>query len=184
DALKYYLQSLENYNEAGNKYGVALSFITIGQFYSRQSKYSSAIDSLNKGVALAREIGSKELIKDGYHNLADTYYHLPNPDSTYHYFNLFSKVKDTLLNEESSKEINEMQVQYETEKKDKEITQLNLESEKKKSEFVLLDKQRKIAELNFQNEQQQRQLITSENDRNKQSLMLADNLHKQQQDSI
>ncbi|HYV91437.1 MAG TPA: tetratricopeptide repeat protein [Chitinophagales bacterium] len=184
ESLKYNLKGLKISMEINDKYTLGHTYHSIGNAYSKLGSYDSALNNLYKGMFLGIEMADKELMAISYQDLAESYYQLHNLDSTYHYFNLYSAIKDTLLNEENSKQINEMQTKYETEKKDKEITVLNLENEKKQSSLALLDKQRKIAELNFQNEQQQRQLVTSENDRNKQSLLLAGNLHKQQQDSI
>ena len=64
-----------------------------------------------------------------YEEFANTFAAEKKFKSAYDYHKLFSDTKDSLLNEESSKQIAEMQTKYETEKKEQQITLLNKDRE-------------------------------------------------------
>ena len=147
-AEDYYQQCLYEYEKLGNKQGIAMSLGNIGQFYGQIGNNKKAIEYLQKTLKIAKEIGSKDLIKDAYLYIAENYSEMGEHPSTpllntpltllnrgdyfkkaYQYYQLYSQVKDTLLNEESSKQIAEMQTKYETEKKEKENQLLKKDKE-------------------------------------------------------
>ena len=128
-ALTYYFKSLEIHKELEDKLGTAEALNNISIIFSRQNDHRQAIKYQTKGLAIAKEIGAIKIIADGYKNLADAYSKSNNYKKAAEYLRFYASLKDTLFNEQSSKQIAEMQTKYETEKKVKEIELLKKENE-------------------------------------------------------
>ena len=73
-------------------------------------------------------------MKESYIGLSQLDSILGNWNSAYLYHKLYSKVKDSLFNEESNKQMTEMQTKYETGKKESEIKLLQKEQEVQRTE--------------------------------------------------
>ncbi|MBI2280535.1 MAG: tetratricopeptide repeat protein [Bacteroidetes bacterium] len=119
-ALNNYLQSLKIEEEIGSKEGIAASYTNIGVFYGEQGKFEESYHFLNKSLILSTEIGDKRGVKVVYYALSDLYNRQKNYQQAYNYYKLYSDTKDSLINEESSKQIAEMATKYETDKKEAE----------------------------------------------------------------
>ncbi|MBI3501956.1 MAG: tetratricopeptide repeat protein [Bacteroidetes bacterium] len=129
DALTNYLHSLNINQDIGSKQGMAAASINIGVVLTIEKKYIESQNYLDKGLKLANEIGEKEFIKEAYSGLSDLSAAKGDFKSAYDYHQKYSQIKDSILNEESSKQIAEMQTKYETEKKEQQITLLNKDKE-------------------------------------------------------
>lgn len=129
EAFDFFNKSLEIYTRRNDKNKIAFCYLNIASAYSQKLDYNSAIDYLNKALKIANEIGHKEFIKKCYEDLADSYFKLGKFKPAYENFKLFSEVKDSLFNEANAKSMNELQTKFETEKKENEITRLNLQSD-------------------------------------------------------
>ena len=66
EALKNHFAALKINEEIGDKEQMAYSCINIGDDYLNLKKYSEASRYLNKGLSLAKEIGSLSIIRDSY----------------------------------------------------------------------------------------------------------------------
>lgn len=128
-ALEIFRQSLEMKKALSDRQGESTTLNNMGLVYLKQSKSKEAIETFQQGLSIAREINSKEDMKSALLNLSDAYKQLNRFDSAYKYLTLHSFVKDSLLNEESHKQIAEMQTKYETEKKEQQIQLLNKDKE-------------------------------------------------------
>ena len=124
-ALEYDNLSLEIRKELGDKYSIAGSFSNIGNDYAAKNEFQTSIEYFNKAISLAREIQAKQVIENAFKGISDTYFAMKDFKSAYEYHQKYSELKDSLLNEESSKQIAEMQTKYETEKKEQQITIMN-----------------------------------------------------------
>lgn len=126
-ALNNFLKSLKIKKEIGAKQGIGIVDLNIGSTYIKQNKLEEAYHYLNQSLIISREIGDKEGVKEAYSFLSDLYNKKGDYKQAYEYHKLFSDIKDTLLNEESSKQITEMNTKYDSEKKDKELIKKDAE---------------------------------------------------------
>ncbi len=94
----------------------------------------SSLYYLNAGLKVAKEISAKDLMKDGYSNLSEIYEKKNNFKEALAHERLHSDIKDTLLNEENTRHMNEMQTKYETAEKDKQLIQQDAEITKQQAE--------------------------------------------------
>ena len=111
----------------------------------KQGKNDEAEIYLNRALRVAKEIESMPILKDAYENLAILYEKKGDYRSTYGYYELFSNIKDTLLNEKNSRRITEMSSKYATQKKQDEISLL-----RKNEDIQRLELQKKNNELTRQ----------------------------------
>lgn len=90
---------------------------------------AEAINVLEKGLVVARRIGYRSFELDSYSKLSELYDKSENSDKAYFYLKEFNKLNATIQQEKTQKRIEEFQVQYKTEQKDKEISNLALQNE-------------------------------------------------------
>ncbi len=139
EALEYSLASLRIAEEIGYKLAIAFSYLYIGNNYHLQGNYKDARKYLDDGLALSKEIGSKPQIQDNYKALSKLDSAEGNFAQALEHYKMYTLYKDSLFNEESNKKITLLKIQYETEKKDREIELLNKDKELQEQK---LEKQR------------------------------------------
>ena len=147
-ALFYFNKALIIYEKLEDNGGLAMVLGNIGEMYNKKGNYSKALEYHKRSLEIAIEIGDLFNIENGYKNFSVIYTNLNDYKNAYKYYQLYSEIKDSLFNEESSKQIAEMQTKYETEKKEKEIALLN--KEKKLQNVELAKKQAEVKKKNIQ----------------------------------
>ena len=143
-ALEYILDAIK-INEENNSGNAVLSrnYISAGLIYLKLSKIKEAIEYAEKGYEKAKLSEQKPILLNAYSALYWTYSKAENYEKAFHYFELYSDLKDALNNIENQKQINELDKQYQTEKKDKDNLLLSKQLEiqqiqSKQQQFFLL----------------------------------------------
>jgi serine phosphatase RsbU (regulator of sigma subunit) len=138
-ALDYQLQALELRKQFNNKKGQAISYGTIGKIYYKKGNRPEAIRFLKESIKYAGEVGYKVAEKDAYYFLSQIFEQENKPIESLKFFKLYSAIKDSLFNSESTEQIASMQAKFDYHKQEKEIE--------------LLRKENQISDLNFQQQQ-------------------------------
>lgn len=152
EALKSYTAAVKIFQETGVNDNLADAYINIGDILARQAaleknqetrnkKYIEAIQIINKGLSLARNTGAKENIKFGYRVLSDVYKGIYDYKKALEYNDLYVKIKDSIVNNETTRKLEQLRTQYEVEK--------SVEEEKIKNQAALAEQK---AELKRKNE--------------------------------
>jgi signal transduction histidine kinase len=141
EALQYYNEVLKIVGSSQDDSHVAVVLTNIGSVYLKQANATKAIDLFNKALIIAKKINFKELVSNIYLNLSDSYSELNNFKKSLDFYKLFTAYKDSVFNEENSKQINELSAKYESEKKEKEIVLLNADVLAKQKDKELLSAQ-------------------------------------------
>lgn len=134
-ALYYHLKSLKIREEIGDKKGLAMSYNNIGDTYAKQESVEKAIVYLNLSLVLFTEIGQKNGIKESYVSLYKLYDKKGDYKQALKYHKLYSDIKDSLLNEQSGRQIAEMDAKYESEEKEKNIELLTKDKALQKADL-------------------------------------------------
>lgn len=149
EAYEYGYRGYKISMENGYKDQVVGNLYTLGHVQLERKNYTSAEQLLLKALHLSQKINTKELTQLISFTLASLYDKKNDYQRAYEYYQLFSVTKDSLLNQENSKLITEMNTKYTTEKKEKEIELLKknediqkLELAKRKNE---LERQRTVS---------------------------------------
>lgn len=127
-AIEYYTRALEIRESIGDKNGVALITNNLGSTYLEMRQYEKAIFFLNKSLAISRELGYREMIDSDYNWLSKTYEALGDYEKALSYYRRFHLLSDSLYNDKNSKEINELNKKFDTDRREKEYASLQRES--------------------------------------------------------
>lgn len=119
------IKAIENWNSAiatfssiDDKFGVADTYIYLGQLYLDQNKLQEALNSANKSLQLAKEIDVLEQIVISEKLLSDIYSKQGNSDQALLHYKLFSKANDSLVNETNIRKSVEEEMNFEFEKRE------------------------------------------------------------------
>ena len=93
----------------------------ISNAYYEMGKYDDAIEFSEKVMNLARQKGLKLQLDNAYGNLSLAYEGKKNYKTSLDYEKKYVSLHDTLFNEKMSRQINKLEIEYETEKKDEEL---------------------------------------------------------------
>jgi two-component system NarL family sensor kinase len=111
------------YSEVGscNLYDLAGYFINAGDIDKDLGRPGEAIQMSHKGLNIARDIRHREDIRDAWWTLSAIYAAQHRWDSAYFYYRLYSTLKDSITNENSRREIEDIHERYAADKKDREL---------------------------------------------------------------
>ena len=119
-ALQYSLDAVRN-DEHNPAYDTAAFYINVGDVYKEMKDFAKAIDYLHHGFMLSVEMHHRENTRDAAEYLSQTYALQRRYDSAFYYYQLFTGLKDSIVNNETKMKIAGIQGQYDIAKKDKEI---------------------------------------------------------------
>ena len=128
EALKNQLASLKIWEELNDQGSMALCFVNIGATYNALKNYTTAEEYLLKALKLAKELDYLEAVRSSYQSLTETYSKTKQHEKALACYKSYISIKDSLLNEESTRKTVQTQMEYEFDKKE---TATKLEQEKK-----------------------------------------------------
>lgn len=132
-ALDYQLQSYNIRKQLPQQREIAKSQIKVGKIYSQRGDFDKAASLLKQGLALSQLIEAKPLILESFEALSNLAEQKKDYYSAHEYQKKYSLLKDSILNEEKLKQINELETQYQTAQKDQEIILLSKDNELKEA---------------------------------------------------
>lgn len=131
-ALEHFQKALDYELKKGDKWDMTIDQYNIAEVYYKMGKYDLAIAAADRAIEYANEIGAKDDLKNCYKLLSNSWFNKGNHQKAYQYFQLYSDLKDSIFNEQSHKQIVELQTKYDTEKNEKEIKILVAEKQLQK----------------------------------------------------
>jgi len=134
-AIEYYKKALDLKELSGDNHGKSVCLTNIGIAFKNLGNYKLSIEYLLQGLKISQQMGIKSLSQEIYLMLAQSHSSLKEHQKAFEYMELYANIKDSILNENSSRQIAEMQTKYDTEKKEKEIELLNKDNALQNSEI-------------------------------------------------
>jgi serine phosphatase RsbU (regulator of sigma subunit) len=125
DAIKYQNQALEIKTAINDERGVIHSYINIAGIKDKMGNNSDALKDYYFALNKALQLNYKEELKYCYEGMADAYENAGDLKNALKFYKLFSDIKDTLSNNDKMEHFAEMQVKFDSEKKEQEIELLN-----------------------------------------------------------
>ncbi|RCH55525.1 hypothetical protein DJ568_06430 [Mucilaginibacter hurinus] len=120
-ALEFNKKSLAIRKELKDEMGIGSCYKNMAQIYIEEEKYPEAKDHLDKAIALFKKLNAKNYLQEAY-NLAAV---LNEGQNTYKdaltYMQQSQKLKDSLFTRKTADQMNELQVKYETSKREQRI---------------------------------------------------------------
>lgn len=132
-ALNYHLQSLEIRKNLPQKVDVVVSLNRLGAIYKQLARYDLSENYLNQASDLSRELQAKPELLFTLQHLAELHELKGEFLQAVGYHKEYILLRDSILNEENLKQINDLETRYQTAKKDQEIQLLSKENEVKEA---------------------------------------------------
>ena len=121
NAFKFHEQAVEVTERLGAQQYLAQSLLSLGKTLKKKGDLLKSVETLKKAEKISKEIKARQEIKNSYESLAETYADLGNYKKAYAYESLLTKIKDTLYNNNEDKKIQQLQFNFDIEKKQAEI---------------------------------------------------------------
>lgn len=139
-ALMCYEESSQLNKEFGSEDLLALNYRNIGEIYAQKNDYNLALNYLKRGLEISERLETqKELVHD-YRVISKTYKKAGNFEEALSYHEKYLNQQSIVFSTERDKAISELQIKYETEKKENEIALQN-------EQIKVLRQEAKIDEL-------------------------------------
>jgi tetratricopeptide (TPR) repeat protein len=129
-ALDYQFKSLAVKEEFGDKQGVNVAIGNIGKIYLMKKDYRKATEYSERSYAMAKESGDLSTQSSTANCLYSIYKETGDTKKSLDYFEQFVVIKDSILREESNKEITRKELQYQFAKKTSADSIRNIEEKK------------------------------------------------------
>ncbi|MBO7594610.1 MAG: tetratricopeptide repeat protein [Salinivirgaceae bacterium] len=120
-AIQNLSEALNLRRQAGTQIGIAYSELDLGRLYANNNLNKKAMPLLNDALQIAENIKNIELKTDILLLLSNIYASEGKHLLSYNLLKDYITLKDSILDNESVKRIAEMQISYETEKKEQEL---------------------------------------------------------------
>ena len=120
-ARSYFEKARQIREEIGDQKGIAENFTQIGEVYLAEGKNQEAISYFKKAVPVAHAQDYRFLEQYTYQQLSQAYKNLMQTDSALFYLERYGVFKDSINGLEVDKKIAELNLNYETKKKENQI---------------------------------------------------------------
>lgn len=136
--INYLLEALAIKKQMNNQNDLIIQYNNIATVYLDIRKYDLALNFNDKAFELASKSGNLEELL----NIYETYSLINSAKKdfkqAYDYHKLYSKTKDSLLNIENLKAVEEINAKYQTAEKEKQLLQKEAEAKKKTTTIIIL----------------------------------------------
>lgn len=112
-AEAYYKMAMEIDQKFDQKHGLGFTQNHIGRLYNIKGQYKQAIPYLKKGLKIGEELESALIINHSTKQLSFAYEKLGNIEKAYEYYKLYKSSGDSLYNEQNTKSITQLTMQFE-----------------------------------------------------------------------
>lgn len=129
EAYLYFNKALELYNKIGSTEKIAMCIINLADVHYMKSEYFAALKKYEEALVAARQRGNLDDVKSCYEGLHNVYIELKDYKIAHEYLQKFYQVKDSIFNDDNTRQINELLTKFGSEKKDQEIELLQKDKE-------------------------------------------------------
>lgn len=142
-ADRYFKKAVNSYTINNNTHDLARILLNTGLLKKKQKNYRGAAADYNRSLAYSKEGGFLKLKEETLQKLAFLYEEQGDYKNAYSNYVEFVEVKDSVLNTENQSSINKLMIEFETEKKERQIVEQDLEIAEKTLEnrnktFIIL----------------------------------------------
>jgi len=116
-SINYLSKSLELRKQMGNKFGIANTYKNIGDYYKERSDELKALKYYKDALKISKEIRARNITVELYQNIAEMLKRRKKYNKAYSYLAAYVNLKDSLQNEDNTKKMTQLAMQYEFDKK-------------------------------------------------------------------
>ena len=129
EAIAFHQRALKLRQELKQKRELSMSHTELGINYYNLKRYQKAQEHLVQAIAITEEIGAKGELQTNYDAISNLYEATGDLKSALNFKNKSIALKDSLFNETKSNQIEELQIRFDTEKKQTAIATLEKDAE-------------------------------------------------------
>ncbi|MBL8004471.1 MAG: tetratricopeptide repeat protein [Candidatus Kapabacteria bacterium] len=119
-SIDFGMKSIENAKKIGDKFRETASLIELARTYEKYKNFNSSLELLNNAVTIATDLQAKELLFKIHKDRAVVLKHLENYKSALESFESYFTLEKEVFNEKSNEKMQQLQVTFEVEKKERE----------------------------------------------------------------
>ena len=128
-ALDYHYKALKIREGLNQKNELAMSYFELGKNHLKLDEFRQAEEFLMKSLKISEQMGNKEIMKDNYNLLSQMYANKEDYARALAFSKKLITVKDSLYDKTKSKQIQELQERFNSEKRENEIVALENEAQ-------------------------------------------------------
>lgn len=126
EAERYYLMALDHASE-GEAISVVNAHLNYGRYLIGKRKYEKAIEVLDTGIKISKEKNNPVYRYKLYESISDASRNMGDYRRALDYYTMFHQEADSVFSIAKERSINQLMIQYESEKKEREIQEAKLE---------------------------------------------------------
>ncbi|MEO6848983.1 MAG: tetratricopeptide repeat protein [Mucilaginibacter sp.] len=130
-SLAYNFKALALSAKTQDRWMMAATYNNIGNLYGEMGDYKNAVLYCKKALAIAQQINAIEIVESIYDSLSDAAAKAGDYKSAFMYHKKFSDASSKFINIESARQLSELNLKFETERKQKLIHQQQFEITKR-----------------------------------------------------
>lgn len=134
-AMRFASRFLEFSEEQQNKTAILDAHVLQGEIYSEKKDYANAFREYQSCLPLIKELGTTMSSALAYKGLAETEFRLNQPVAAYEHLMSYVALNDSIFKAESQRQMAEAEAQFQNEKKQHEIENLNRDKALKDEEI-------------------------------------------------
>jgi tetratricopeptide (TPR) repeat protein len=138
DAVDILNKSQSMYTGLNDDTGISLALKRKAMALNYLGKSNQAFSDAENALFLARKIKNPSLISDIYSILADMMAHNGNYENAYQYILLHNRLKDSLANANKENILSELEIQFQSARKDDQIEMLKQQNEMQRKNNIML----------------------------------------------
>jgi tetratricopeptide (TPR) repeat protein len=138
-AEDFYKKSLDISQNYGETSLIGLNFRHLGELYNKKGDYKKALNYMKDALEIAEDTGTRKKMIGDLLEISKAYAGLGRYKKAYEYHTDYHNLHDEILGKENIEQMNELEVQYQSEKKEKELVI-------QKNENKLLEERKQKAE--------------------------------------
>jgi two-component system, NarL family, sensor histidine kinase UhpB len=145
-ALEWQSKAIRIFEDADNKPMLSRLYVAAGMTANAANDSASGVNYYHKALDLSKQLGNKENISNAYEKLTTFYQARSQYKEAYESYRQYIIYRDSIKDFSTLSRIEEIRTQYETEKKDNEITRLKTQEQIRQLE---IEKQKAIIDGNM-----------------------------------
>ncbi len=131
--IEEYKRAIPIYTTVGNRAGLLQVNSNLGSLYKNLGDYTNAGIYSMRALTMSRELGEKNIERQSLLDLSDVMEKTGEVKASLKYYKQFHSINDSIYNQETRKNIEQINVAYETEKKIQQIGLLTQQNELKEA---------------------------------------------------
>jgi signal transduction histidine kinase len=136
EAKELFDQALQIRIALNDQYGIADNLAYLGDLNHAQKNYADAIKKYNQSLEMSLKYGFNNLLRHNYKMISECYEFSNHSDEALKAYKKHIFYKDSIINTETNSKIAELEVQFETHKKEKQLLEKEIEVKNSRNKLI------------------------------------------------